>query len=59
MEATLKDGALKPKETVIVVVDPRLLSTRELVLLERSGRTVEPKPEKVEGREIPSDDVLA
>ena len=59
MEATLEDGALKPKDAVIVVVDPRTLSTRELVLLERSGRTVEPKPEKVEGREIPSDDVLA
>ena len=59
MEATLKDGALKPKETVIVVVDPRILSTRELVLLERSGRTVEPKPEKVEVMETPSDEVLA
>ena len=59
MEASLKDGALKPKEAVIVVIDPRILSTRELGLLERSARTVEPMPERVEGRGIPSDEVLA
>jgi len=51
--------ALKPKEAVIVVIDPRILSTRELVLLERSARTLEPKPERVEGRKIPSDEILA
>jgi hypothetical protein len=59
MEATLKDGALKPKEAVIVVIDRRILSTRELALLERSARTMESKPEKVEVRETPSDEVLA
>jgi inhibitor of KinA sporulation pathway (predicted exonuclease) len=59
MEATLKDGALKPKEAVIGVIDPRILSTRELALLERFARIVEPMPEKIEERETPSDETLA
>ncbi len=38
----LHDFVLAHDSAVIIVVDPRVLSTRELALLERSGRVVEP-----------------
>jgi len=55
----LHDFVLAHDCAVIVVIDPRVLSTRELALLERSARIVEPIPEKVEGKETPSDEALA
>jgi len=55
----LHDFVLAHDCAVIIVIDPRVLSTRELALLERSARIVEPMPEKVEGRETPSDEALA
>ena len=38
----LHDFVLAHDSAVIIVIDPRVLSTRELALLERSGRVVEP-----------------
>jgi hypothetical protein len=38
----LHDFVLAHDCAVIIVIDPRVLSTRELALLERSGRIVEP-----------------
>jgi len=55
----LHDFVLAHDCAVIVVIDPRVLSTRELALLERSARIVEPMSEKVEGKETPSDEALA
>jgi hypothetical protein len=55
----LHDFVLAHDCAVIIIIDPRVLSTRELALLERSARIVEPMPEKVEGKETPSDEALA
>jgi hypothetical protein len=55
----LHDFVLAHDCAVIIIIDPRVLSTRELALLERSARIVEPMPEKIEGRETPSDEALA
>jgi hypothetical protein len=55
----LHDFVLAHDCAVIIIIDPRVLSTRELALLERSARIVEPMPEKIEGRETSSDEALA
>jgi hypothetical protein len=55
----LHDFVLAHDCAVIIIIDPRVLSTRELALLERSARIVEPMSEKVEAREIPSDEAFA
>jgi hypothetical protein len=55
----LHDFVLAHDCAVIIIIDPRVLSTRELALLERSARIVEPMPEKVEVRETPSDEAFA
>ena len=55
----LHDFVLAHDCAVIVIIDPRVLSTRELALLERSARIVEPMTEKVEARETPSDEAFA
>ncbi|MCJ7607334.1 MAG: DUF835 domain-containing protein [Thermoplasmata archaeon] len=46
----LHDFVISHDAAVIIVVDPRVLTTRELALLERSARVVEP----IDGREGPS-----
>ncbi len=55
----LHDVILAHDCAIVVVLDPRVLSTRELALLERSARIVEPA-EPVEGRdERPSEELEA
>ena len=55
----LHDFVLAHDCAVIIIIDPRVLSTRELALLERSARIVEPVGSVLSRSEIPVDEQTA
>ena len=55
----LHDFVLAHDSAVVIVIDPRVLSTRELALLERSARIVEPVEKQNNVPQSPSEEIVA
>ena len=55
----LHDFVLAHDSAVVIVIDPRVLSTRELALLERSARIVEPAEKQNNVPQGPSEEIVA